>query len=106
RKLRRDARESSFREGEPFRLLKYDRSTTERSDHQPVPIGEDLIVPPRTNARSASLQELRAHLGEARFFFLRQQSKRVETIENGVTLEVSLRRHTVDASEESGISRA
>ena len=56
-------------ERDPFGLMKQRRGMDERGDHQPIPIGENLVVEARPDALFAGREKFRAQRRQPRFLF-------------------------------------
>src|ERR1700683_4142727 len=87
---------------EPGRLAKHLASVGERRDHQSVPVGEDLVVEAWTDACRARGEKLFARRQKPRLVRL-AALLRLETIEDIVSFEISLRRDVVIAREEFAV---
>src|SRR5690606_23800374 len=88
---------------EPGGLAEGDGGVGEGRDHQAIPVGEDLVVPPGPDARFAGGEKAGAaglHLG-----FERRVSERrpAEAVEDGLALPVAAGADAIRRLEERGV---
>jgi hypothetical protein len=94
-----DEIESAFSHIEPGRFIENDPGIDDGGDHQPVPVGQDLVVEPGVNARIAYGEEFFPQPGQAVFVF-RAARMVCKPVENIVTFKISVGSHVVMAREE------
>ena len=79
------------------------RRVGQRSDHQPVPVGQHLVVPAGADAPGAARKQLGAHGGE-RLLLLRGAELEVgEAVEDGVAFPVALVGDVVGLAEKGRV---
>ena len=79
---------------EPRRLGEQEACVGERGDHQPVPVGEHLVVEAGPYARVADAEKFCAQRREPRFVVVAARL-RVEAVEDVVALEIARGRHVI-----------
>ena len=79
---------------EPRRLGEEEAGVGERGDHQPVPVGEHLVVEAGPYARVADAEKFCAQRREPRVVVVAARL-RVEAVEDVVALEIARRRHVI-----------
>jgi hypothetical protein len=85
----RDKRKRRNGEIEPIRPAEDGGGVGQSRDRKPVPIGQELVVDARPNARCARGEELRPIAGERRFDFGRGLRQMIEAVEDIVPFPVS-----------------
>ena len=96
---RGDKVERTLGELEPGGCIEDDRGARERGDHQPVPVGEHLVVPARAHALGARRKELLAKAGKPPLVLRAAELQAGETIEDRVAFPVAFRGGVVDERE-------
>ena len=91
---------------QPLGAVEHARGVGERGDHQPVPVGQHLVVPAGANAARAARQQLAAHVRQGLLLGGRAQQRIAQAVEDGVAFPVAGFRHVVGLREHLGIGLA
>ena len=87
---------------EPCGFCQQQSGIGERCDHQPVPVGQNLVVEARAHACRAHGEQFCAQSGKPRLVLIAARQG-FETIENVVAFEIALRRDVIVASEKFAV---
>ena len=98
-----DETERASRGIDPCGLGEHRTGIGKRGDHQPVPIGEDLVVPTGADPRLARLEEDRAGRGERRFVTVIAKLGPLGSVEDGFSFPVAFGRDVVGVLEPTGV---
>jgi hypothetical protein len=99
---RLDEAERALRHVEPGRFVQLNTGMDQGGDHQPVPVGQHLVVEAGADPARTHRQQFVTQRGEARFdrFVLRAAT---QAIENRVTFEIALAGDVVVDGEEQRV---